>query len=173
MKKIVLVYGLLAGVILGILMFCTFPLWDRGIVTMDNAMIAGYVTMIISLSLIFFAVKNFRDRHNKGEVSFGKAFTIGMLMTLVAGVIYAIAWEIALKTVANNFVDMMSDHYIKTAVESGADETKLAQVKKEMDDFKIMYANPVIRFPMTMMEILPVGLLFSVISGLILRKKSA
>ncbi|MBX7051783.1 MAG: DUF4199 domain-containing protein [Flavobacteriales bacterium] len=173
MKKVVLVYSLLSGVILAILMFCTFPLWDSGVVTMDNSMVVGYITMIVSLSLIFFAVKNFRDRHQEGVISFGKAFSIGLLITLLAGVIYAIAWEIALKTVATNFVDMMTEHYLKTAIDSGADEAKIAQVKLEMDEFKVMYANPVIRFPMTMLEILPVGLLFSAISGLILRKKKA
>lgn len=171
MKKLVFTYGLIAGVIAGALMALTFPLMHKGIFNMENSMLVGYATMIIALSLIFFAVKNYRDRLNNGSVSFGKALSIGLLITLIAAVMYALAWEVSLKTVAKDFVDTWSEFYLNQAVESGADETKIAAVKKEMDDFRIMYANPVIRFPMTMMEILPVGLLISLISAIALRKK--
>lgn len=171
MKKIVLTYGLLSGAISGLLMACTMPLWKNGIITMDNGMVFGYATMIVALSLIFFAVKNFRDRHNAGVVSFGKALGIGLLITLIAAVGYAVAWEISLKTVASDFMSMYSDGYLQQAIDSGADEKRLTEVKKEIEDFKVMYANPLIRFPMTMMEIIPVGVLISLISALVLRKK--
>ncbi|HZF41482.1 MAG TPA: hypothetical protein VE715_21875 [Blastocatellia bacterium] len=40
-----------------------------------------------------------------------------------------------------------------------------------MDDFKRMYRNPAIRFAMTLMEILPVGIIITLISAAVLRKK--
>lgn len=171
MKKLVLTYGLIAGVIAGLLMALTFPLMHNGVFNMENGMLVGYSTMIIALSLIFFAVKNYRDKLNNGTVSFGKALSIGLLITLIAAVIYALAWEISLKTVAKDFVDTWSEYYLNQAIEGGADENRIAEVKKEMDDFRVMYANPIIRFPMTMMEILPVGILLSLLSALLLKKK--
>jgi hypothetical protein len=40
-----------------------------------------------------------------------------------------------------------------------------------MDDFKRMYSNPAIRFGMTLIEILPVGIIITLISAAVLRKK--
>jgi hypothetical protein len=40
-----------------------------------------------------------------------------------------------------------------------------------MDDFKMMCRNPAIRFGMTLMEILPVGIIITLISAALLRKK--
>jgi hypothetical protein len=44
---------------------------------------------------------------------------------------------------------------------------------KEMADFSVMYKNPFVNAGMTYMEILPVGLLVSLISALILKRKTA
>jgi hypothetical protein len=173
MKKIVLVYGGIAGVIVGGMFFATWPLHEKGIINFDNGHLVGYTTMVIALSLIFFAVKSFRDQQSGGNITFGKGLVIGLLITLVAGVLYALTWEIMYNTVASDFMEKMSQHYYDTAVKEGASEVKLAELKQEMQEFSVMYENPIIRFGFTLLEIIPVGIIISLISAGLLRKSPA
>ncbi len=74
MKKIVITYGLIAGVILGAMFFVTAPLYDKGIVNFDNGMLIGYTTMVVALSLVFFGVKSYRDNQKNGAITSVRAF---------------------------------------------------------------------------------------------------
>jgi hypothetical protein len=57
---------------------------------------------------------------------------------------------------------------LKTA---GASASEIASTTKQMDSFKEMYKNPVMVILFTYIEILPVGLLVSLVAALILRRK--
>jgi lactoylglutathione lyase len=131
----------------------------------------GYTSMVISLSLIFFGVKTYRDSYASGIVSFGKAFKIGILITVVASVIYALSWEVAYHTVSKGFVQKMEEHYTQKLKEETKGEAELSREIEEMEQYWIMYKNPVIRFGMSVFEIFPVGLVISLLSAGLLRKK--
>jgi len=121
-------------------------------------------------------VKQYRDKYNGGVIKFGKAFLIGLYITLVAGLIYVIAWEIFFNTYAPDFGDQYIAYLEEQMVESGLNPTaiqeQLGQQRKTMDNYQ---NNIMMRMGFTLLEIVPVGLLISVISGLlfgvILRKK--
>jgi hypothetical protein len=51
----------------------------------------------------------------------------------------------------------------------GVSAEALAKLTAEMEQFKIQYANPLYRWPMTFVEIFPVGVLVSLISAALLR----
>ena len=69
MKKIVLTFGLISGAIISAMFMITMPLYKSGALSMDNGEIIGYSTMVISLSLIFFGVKSYRDQHLHGVIT--------------------------------------------------------------------------------------------------------
>jgi hypothetical protein len=163
MKKIVLTYGLLAGAIVGSMFFVTKPLYEKGILTMEYGELVGYSTMIVALSLIFFGVKSYRDNHLAGSITFGKALVVGLLITLVASLIYAVCWEVIYNTMTD-FVTEMGEKYFEKLRTDGMSQAKI-------DEYAAMYENPFIRFPMTLMEIAPVGILISLISAGLLRMK--
>ncbi|MBX2915904.1 MAG: DUF4199 domain-containing protein [Cyclobacteriaceae bacterium] len=171
MKKIVIIYGLIAGIIVGATFFIGAPLFDQGIITFDNGMWVGYTSMIIALSLIFFGVKNYRDNKLQGIISFGTAFKMGLLITGVASVVYALSWEVAYRTVSKGYSEAMYTHELSKIKENSKNETELQEQTQRMEDFKVMYENPLIRFGITLMEIFPVGLLISLIVAGLLRKK--
>jgi len=171
MRKIVLTYGMIAGAIVSAMMMITMPLYESGTLKIDRGEIIGYTTMVIALSLIFFGIKSVRDSHLKGSITFGKAVTIGLLITLIASLMYATSWEITLKTMKGDFVKQMTEKAIEKAKQNGDDEKAIANVQKQMDGFAAMYKNPFIRFSITMMEIAPVGILISLLSAAILRRK--
>ena len=171
MKKIILTYGLIAGAIISGFMYATMPLWENGTINFDNGELVGYTTMVISLSLVFFGVKSCRDQYYGGSISFWQAFKVGLLITLIASLMYALSWEVAYRTVASGFTEDLTQHYVEKAKSEAKDETELRVAMQEIEQFNEWYKNPLLRFGMTLMEILPVGIVITLISALLLRKK--
>jgi hypothetical protein len=170
MKKVVLTFGLLSGAIIVILMFATMPLQNNPQFRNSGHLI-GYTTMVIAFSMIFFAVKSYRDQHQNGEITFGKGMQIGLLITVIASLSYAIGWEFYMKLFAPNFMEDFTSYLLAQAKESGKSEAELNALVIKYEGYKEMYKNPVSRFGMTLMEIAPVGIILSVIPAALLRKK--
>ena len=82
MKRIVLIYGIIAGIIVSALMLLTMPFGQEN-PDFENSEIIGYLGMFVSLSMIFVAVYQHR-KQNGGTISFGKAFLTGLFVTLIA-----------------------------------------------------------------------------------------
>ncbi len=171
MRKVILTYGLIAGAIVSGLMFATMPFWQNGALNFNNGEVVGYTTMVISLSMIFFGIKSCRDNYFNGTISFGKAVKVGLLITLIAAVMYALAWEICINTVASDFIEKMTNHYVEEVRKDSKSQTEIDKVVAEMESFKEWYANPLLRFGITLTEILPVGILITLVSAALLRKK--
>ena len=53
----------------------------------------------------------------------------------------------------------------------GASESELAEAKAQWESFGEMYKNPVIRFSVTMLEPSPVGIILTLVSAALLRRK--
>lgn len=169
MKKTIISYGLMAGAIVSAMLFITQPLFRNGTLDHENGVYVGFTSMIVAFSLIFFGVKSFRDQHLSGSITFGKAFTIGVLIALVASLCYAITWEFVMHFVYPDFAQWYSQCQLDQLVKNGATEAKLAEARLELQKFEAMYANAFIRFGFTLMEIFPVGLIITLISAGLLR----
>jgi hypothetical protein len=169
MKKLVLVYGIIAGVIVtGMMAFSTGYYCAKG--DFEGGMIYGYSAMIIAFSMIFVGTKIFRDKQNGGVISFGKAFKIGFLITLVASTIYVLGWLVTYYNFIPDFMDKYAAAMIAKAQSGGATADQIAEKTAEMAKMKEWYKNPVFVILMTYVEILPVGLVVSLITALILKR---
>ena len=172
MKKIVLIYGLIAVAVFAITQFGAFPFWKNGTLTFENGELVGYTSMVIALSMVFFGVKSYRDNHLNGSVTFGKALQVGLLISLVASLGYAISWEFYFNLIAPDFMEKYATFAIEKAKSRGAAEVEIQKIITSMDQTKEMYRNPFLRFGMTVTEVLPVGVLISLVSAALLRKKN-
>ncbi|MEN0053233.1 MAG: DUF4199 domain-containing protein [Mucilaginibacter sp.] len=171
MKKNVLVFGTISGVLVaGWMVISMAWCYNRGI---EGSMLVGYASMILAFSLIFVGVKNYRDKYNGGIISFGKAFQIGLYISLIASTIYVLAWLVEYYVFMPDFMDRYTAHAISKAQNSGANPAELAAKLKEINSMKDMYSTPLMVILFTYMEIFPVGLLVSIITALILKRKSA
>src|SRR5881396_3451000 len=96
MKKNITIYGLIAGIVVSILMLSTVNYISHceGTIDYTRSLLIGYASMLISFSLVFVGIRNYRDKYNEGVISFGKAFTIGIMIVLIASTIYVVAWLI-------------------------------------------------------------------------------
>ncbi len=175
MRKIVLTYGAISGLIMVGMFIISISLQNKGIITFSNGELIGYSSMIIVLSQIFFGIKSYRDKHGNGAITFGKGVQVGMLIALFAGFIYATSWEVyynGVPGVKETFMDKYTDSIIAKMENEGAEQEKIDAKIKEMESMKEMYANPFIRYGITLAEILPVGIVIALISAGILRKKN-
>ena len=174
MKKNIVIYGSIAGIVVSILMlFITNYLSHcEGNVDYDTSMLIGYASMLIALSLVFVGIRNYRNKYNGGVISFGKAFKIGLFMVLVASTIYVAAWLIAYFFFIPDFFEKYSAQMLDKLRTGGASQLEIEKQTKEMANLAVMYKNPLYNAAMTYMEILPVGLIVTLISSLILRRRA-
>ena len=169
MKKIVLVYGIIAGLIVtGMMAFSTGYYCAKG--DFEGGMIYGYSAMIIAFSMIFVGVKSFRDKHNGGMINFGKAFKIGLFISLIASTIYVIGWLINYYFFMPDFMDKYAAVMIDKAKASGISADELAKKTADMAQMKEWYKNPLFVILMTYVEILPIGVIVTFITALVLKR---
>jgi hypothetical protein len=69
-------------------------------------------------------------------------------------------------------MDAYVDYVVAQQKAAGVSQADLERLLSEMDQMKAGYANPLFRLPMTFLEIFPVGVAVSLISALVLRRKS-
>lgn len=171
MRKLVLVYGIIAGLIVaGFMTFSTTYYCSRG--DFDHGLIYGYTAMIIAFSMVFVGIKSFRDKHSGGTISFGKACKIGLFISLIASTIYVISWLINYYCFMPDFMDKYAAVMMTKARASGISADQLAKKNAEMAQMKQWYKNPVFVILMTYVEILPVALVVTLISALILKRNA-
>jgi len=169
MKKIVLTFGLIAGVILAAMQLLTLPFQDE--LGFDRGPILGYTIMLAAFLLIFFGVRSYRDNVAGGSVRFGRAFAVGMLIAAVASACYAAAWQIYYFKFAPDFMAKYQAHVLEKARANGEGAEALARRKAEMDSFAKLYANPAINAAVTFFEPLPVALIVSLVSAGVLSRR--
>ena len=170
MTKIVLTFGLISGAIAAGLMWLLMGYVNKGSIDFDSGMTWGYATMIIALSMVFFGIKSYRDNHG-GRITFFKGLQVGILISLISAVFYAASWELYYPSVGDEFMQKYTAYYVEKMRKDGTPEAEIEKTQKEMTEFGEMYKNPLIRFPMTMLEILPVGVIVTLISAALLRRK--
>ena len=171
MKRIVLTFGLISGAILAAMMALTLPFMDR--IGFDNAMVVGYTTMVLAFLLVFFGIRSYRDTVGNGRISFGRAMGVGLLIAAVGGTCYVVAWEIISYKFIPDFADKCEAHAIEGIRKSGKPPAEIAQEIEKTKEMMSLYKNNFLfNVAITFLEPLPVGILMTLISALILRKRA-
>lgn len=171
MRSIVLKYGLIAGAILGLFMFGTIPFHDQ-IGFGPMGMVIGYTGMVVAFLMIHAGMKSYRDTIGGGQVTYGQALVIGLLIMLIGCVIYVACWAIISKTIYPDFAQKYLEFAVSQARAEGKSAAEIAEITAQMNSFATAYKNPLIFVAYTMLEPLPVGLLFSFVSAWLVSRKS-
>jgi len=168
MKKTVLTFGLISGVIMTAMMWGTLPFMDR--IGPDRGMVIGYTTMVLSFMLVFFGIRSYRENFGGGTISFGRAFAVGILIVLVSSALYVISWEILYFGVPG-FADKFNAMLIAQAQKKGGSPEQIQVAVQQMKDFLAMYQNPFKNAALTFIEPSPIGVIVTLVSALILRRR--
>lgn len=169
MKKSIILHGLIGGVI-SISGFFFMELIN-GNEHGNLSMAVGFASMILGFSLMFIAIKNYRDKQNGGVISFGKALKAALLMALITSTVYVVAWLIYFTFVTPDFMQHYADATLKTMAEEGSSAAEIQAKTAEMKEFAEMYKNPLFNAAVTYTEILPLGIIIAFITALVLKKK--
>ena len=170
MKKTVLTFGLISGGIMALMMFATLPFIEK--IGFDKGVIIGYTTMVLSFLLVFFGIRSYRENVGGGTITFGRALAVGILITLVSCICYVVAWEIIYFKFMPDFVAKYTAYAVEKVKASGDSPEAIQAKLQEMKKFRAMYDNPFVNAAITFTEPFPIGLIITLVSALILRKKS-
>ena len=170
MTKVVLIFGLISGSIAGVLMWILMGAVNTDAINFDNGMIWGYATMIIALSLVFFGIKSYRDNHG-GHISFLKGLQVGILISLISAFCYAVSWELYYPRVGDEFMQKYTTYYLDKMKTDGASDAEIETAGVEGEQFMELYKNFFVRFGFSLIEILPVGVIVTLVSAALLRKR--
>jgi len=170
MKNTVLKYGIIAGAIVSIFMIVTMPLMDENS-DIKHSKILGYTVMLVAMSMIFIGVRSYRNNQLNGVMSFGKAFVLGLYIALIASTMYVISWMLLSEFVVTDFMEVYWNSSVEQLQSSGLSQAEIDAQLEQMKSWMEMYKNPLVKFFITYMEILPVGILVSLVSAFILKKK--
>src|SRR3954452_18354369 len=170
MKKTVLTFGLISGVMISVLMGGSLLLADK--IGSGHSMALGYTIMVASFLLVYFGIRSYRDNNLGGQISFGRAFACGILITLITTVCYVAMWEILYFNFMPHFMDTYFAAEIHKVQSSGLDPATTAARVAAIQPSQQLYQNPFVNMAYTFMEPLPVGLIITLISAAILRRKA-
>jgi len=171
MKRNVLVFGLIAGLIVSAFMiYSSTRCYNNA--NFKSSEVVGYAGMLIAFSFIFVGIKNYRDKYNSGVISFGKAFMTGLYITLIASTLYVGIWLVEYYLFMPDFMDKYCSHMLTEAQAKHATQAALDKTVAQMNTYKELYKSPVMVILLTYMEILPIGLAIALISALLLKRKA-
>ena len=168
MLRTILKYGVIAGLLVGGFELVTFVAFS-GMPPLKYGMVIGYTTMLIALSAVFVGIKRYRDVDRGGVIGFWAALGVGVGVSFIAGIFYVAAWEAVQAMTHMDFATSYAQAIIASEKAKGASAEALAKLSTDMEAFKVQYANPIYRLPMTFAEIFPVGVLVSLVSAGLLR----
>ena len=167
MKKTVLIFGLISGALISLMMGLTVPFQDK----LGHGYLIGYTTIVLSMLLSFFGIRSYRDKVGNGRITFGKAFAVGISITIISCIFYVVTWEIIYFNFMPDFMDKYGAQILQKMQDSGATAAAIQSKAAELKKLKELYANPFYNAAMTFMEPFPVGLVITLISAAVLRKK--
>ena len=174
MKKNIIIYGLIGGIVgsASMLFAVNYISHCEGNVDYNTSLFIGYASMLVALSLVFIGIRNYRDKYNEGVIGFGRAFKIGIMMVLIASTIYAVAWVVDSMFFIPDFAEKFSAHTLEELRASGAGQAEIDKQTKEMANFVTNFKSPLFNAMMAYAEILPVGLVVTLISSAILKRET-
>lgn len=172
MKKTILTYGLIAGLITMSFMLISTIIYDCSTAPSNESMIIGFTGMFIAFIFVFVGIKNYRDKQNNGVVTFWDAFKIGFCIALIASCVYTLVWMVQFHFFMPDFMEKFADQAILDIKSSGLSATQINEQIAETEEMRVNYRNPFFRIMYTLVEILPLGTVIALIAALILKRKT-
>jgi hypothetical protein len=170
MKRIVWTFGLISGAVMAVFMLATLPfVGNHGAADA----IVGYAGMVAAFLLVYFGVRSYRDSVLGGTIGFGRAFSAGILIAIIASLCYVATWEVLYYKFMPDFYAKYGQSVVERARKSGKSDAEVAKVKADMDVMVKRVENPLFVAVMTFAEPFPVGLVIALVSAGVLRRKRA
>lgn len=156
--------GILGGIIAAIVM-ASMVFYMKANPGQEPNAIIGFIGMLFAFTFLIVGIKQQREINN-GTITFGKAFLTGLGISFVISTMYVLVWLV----IYYNFFPDFMEKYSEMALKNTSSE-ELAAKTTEINQMAAWYKSPLMIILLTYMEILPIGIVVSLIGALILKKK--
>lgn len=173
MKFNILKYGLIAGTIIVMVPVISELIIGYGADSFKTGEIIGYSTMILSLMMIFLAVREYQKNHPDEVVGFAKIVAIGAGISLIAGVMFGIYNVIYVRYLHPDFMQEYYQYYVQNIQNSGATKAEIDRQIAELEQQKEMFMDPTFNFFLMFLTVFIIGMVVSLLSGFFQREKVA
>src|SRR5208282_1556163 len=169
MRKIIVTFGLISGAISSLMMIAIVTFGDR--IGFDRGAIIGNTSIVLSFLMVFFGIRTYRDNIGDGQITFLKAFAVGLSITLISCIFYVVTWEVIYYNFIPGFWDAYGAHLVEKLTASGASPAAIQAKLEQVRRYKELYKNPLFNAALTFIDPFPIGLVITLISALVLRRK--
>lgn len=172
MNKTVLRYGLYGALITIAFFAATVLLIGNDTSNWDWQEVLGYFGIVLSLTVVYFGIRHYRDKDNGGKLSFGQGMKTGMLITLLPAFGFALVDMIMTKFFMPDIWDKyqaMAKEKLAQKFSGAALEQQLTKLGEQVE----LYRNPLFMFGLMFITVVLIGIVITVISTLILKTKTA
>ena len=170
MRKTVLTFGVISGLVSAVTMLATVPFLHK--ISGDKGLILGYTTIVLAGLLVYFGIRSYRDNVSGGRLTFARGLAVGILISLLSNCFYVATWEVVSSKFMPDFAEKYASQMVEHAKSSGASQQKIDETARQAADFVRNYHNPLYKISMTFLEPFPVFVVITLVSAAILRKKS-
>lgn len=158
MKKQILRFGLLTGALLGLWMVIVFSAIDPTKPELGHGEILGYSVMFLAFG-VSMVLALMMYRKDVPDFSMGKGILLCLGISGVASVLYVIGWALTYNFIFPEFKDWWLMCLDKQHEKGMINASQLSEYKGMMTN----YDNPLYFTMFTLMEVLPLGILLSLI----------
>lgn len=171
MKQTVFRFGLLSGLVIILLSAGSFLLTAKTR-DYDTQEIIGYLTIFISMIFVFIGIKYYRDRVNKGNLSFGEGLKVGLLIVLIPSLFLGLFGLLYTEVINPSWSDDYYSYYA-ASLKTRLTEMEYARALEKMEKQRILVEHPIGQFLVMFATVFIIGFIVSIISALSLRKKAS
>lgn len=162
------------GVLFGFLMILEFVISYALNIDPSTNKVYGIVMNVLNFLLfpivfILLGANNFKNKLNSGLISFGETLKIGVVICVIAALLYAVFTAI-FNTIFPEFVEEILRKTKNALTEQNPNMTS-EQVEMAISWTK-KFMNPIISIPFTIIMYAFIGLIYSLIIGAIIKKDS-
>ncbi|MEM6685430.1 MAG: DUF4199 domain-containing protein [Bacteroidota bacterium] len=169
MNKTVLTYGMYSFILASILF--SAALYFGYALAFKTHGIVGYLTMLASLSFVYFGVMYAKNNDLEGEIEFKRAFVIGFGIASFAAIAFGLIDAIYITNIHPNFAQLYIDHEFTVLEAQKLTETELYLAQAAIIKHGEVFENSILIFFVTLMIMLVIGTIVSLLSALALYNK--
>lgn len=170
MRSTVYKYGVRAALVMIVMAAVNFTLVSGGEENFQISEVIGYLSMFLVMVFVFLGIRYYRDHHNQGRVSFAESLKLGLLIALFPSLTFGVLDQIYVNFINPDFYEEYYQHQVDKIDTQASDyQAQVDKLQAERESF----SNPLVLFLVMTLTVFLIGVVVTVISGLVLKRSRA
>lgn len=162
-------FGLIYVLILASCFYLSFVVLEDTPENYDIGEIVGYSIMLLASITIFFAIKEFKEKHNNGQLGFLDGLKIGTMLSTIGGIGFGVYNWIYLTWLNPNFTTEYMAYSEQQIRSSGLSEQEINTQLAELAQYSELIQSDWFNVFLMFMTVFIIGLLFTLVSAAALK----